>query len=1397
VSQSLSFNRMPRVLKALPEQEVQIPQPPATRAPPKANWFLLALPFALMLVTVGVRVATAASRASNNAAMWMTLSFTLMSIGSGITSLVNTISQRKAYKAERERQEQEYAQVLVAKEKRLADLRHEQRQILRTADPGFDILLRMAQEHDPHLWERRLSDPDFLCVRVGMGRAVSSVAVKAPHPPMPDPRLQEAHRIEAEYQFVPDVPLTADLKVGPLGIAGPEATRVGVARSLVCNLATHHSPDEVYILAIFDPSREQDWRWLRWLPHTYVLDPDIHVRYLANDPVSAKNLLDDLLEALHQRENVLESRDRTRESPSWPWMVVLVDQYAFAHDNPAINLLLTAGTQLNATGIFLVDQDRDIPMGCNNVAMVLGTGELECSVAGVGGHTFRAQLETVDSDLAEELARGLAPLQVHSLRSDSDMPSEVKLLDAFNLIPITKFDPRRHWSKDLGDRYLKVVIGERRGGQPMILDLSHTGHGPHGLVAGTTGSGKSVLLQTLVLSIALTHHPYQVGFVLVDFKGGGTFTDLVPLPHTLGLVTDLGGNMTTRALVALNSEMDRRKRLFLEAEVNDIRPYQEKHERGELGELPPLPRLVVIIDEFAELVSDYPDFIDGLIGIARVGRSLGVHLILATQSPAGVVKQQIWANARFRICLRVESRQESQEMLHRGDAANLPRLPGRGYFQVGNNEIFELFQSAHVVGKYRDDQEALAVRAQQEYRISRLLLTGQREVLFDSAEEASQRAEDVKAPTDLEVIVDTLVSAAEQLGIEKLPSPWPEQLPKPEELSLDDVWAQLGYGGWNGHGWTFAQNCSKCHKQLQGSQRFCPKCGEPAKALTPASPGYKPSLQDRPWLYATLGLVDNPVQQVQEPFVLPLTNQDGNLIVVGAQGSGKTMLLRSLVLGLARAHTPQELNLYAIEFGGQALRVLERLPHMGNVLTPADMEQIQRLLLFLQDRLGERKTLCNQAGVNDLVALRERQPLKAPPAIVLVVTGFAEFRNELQDQILQLIRIIREGGPYGIHVVLVGDRAGDMPSAVSSIIARRIVLRLADAEEYGLVLGTRLRLSNEQAFPLGRGWYGRPPLEFQTASPISVEQGNDPIVELQGIADAMRQAWQGPCAEQIGVLGSNISFDQIVAPAESGAPPGPPWAVPVGLDGVRLRPAHLDLVEDGPNFVVSSTPKGGKTTLLQTWLLSLARSNSPQQMQFVLVAGRRNSLRPLETLPHVLDYCRMPDQFKDGVLERLLAETERRDSLLADGSGGESSLSHIVLAIDDYDEFYSQVGSDSGLQDGLDKLAKRGRYVNMHIAIAVPLSFKKDYSDKLFDPIKNGRSGFALRILDAASVQSLLGLRLRDADIGQMPPGRGFVVRNGTEELLQVAAFDAKHVNTVQQQWQRAGVAPASWPKRD
>lgn len=1289
---TIDFNRTPRILEPLPTGEVKLPSPPSLTPPPRFSWFTALLPLAgiLFMMALLFTITGLVSDNGDPSRFIYSLAMLPMSLLSALGGILGARSQRKQHRREQEAKEQAYSEALQQCAQQLQQLQVHQQRVRLDKDPDLNTLLDRARARDRRLWERRPTDEDFLNLRVGLGTLPSSIAVSAPRPELPDPRFKPVLDLESAYQLVPNVPIVVDIRSGPLGIAGDLSLRNGLARALIANLVVHHSPDEVHLLVTYSPSRVAEWEWAKWLPHTHVLDSDSRFPHLANDPSSAQELLNCLLDKLNERKNRLSSSRSSEAPPGWPWLVLLVENERLDLHHPALHMLLSdTGRSLNATAIFLAEHLARLPQGCSTVVELSSPNILRVQSAGIATDALSGKADLADTTWSEKLARTLAPLRVFSPESAVALPSNVRLLDILGIEDIRQYDAETIWKSRSPDQMLKAVLGVRRGGQHLVLDLSHTCHGPHGLVAGTTGSGKSELLQTLVVSLALRHHPYDLGFILVDFKGGGAFSPLAHLPHTLGLVTNISGNLAERALVALEAEIKRREHLFNSVNVSDIARYQDLYWQRQGRGIEPLPRVVIIVDEFAELVTDYPEFMDGLVRIARVGRSLGIHLILATQSPRGKVSQQIWANSRFRICLRVEDAAESQDMLHRPDAAYLPRMPGRGYLQVGDNEVFELFQVARVAGRYRaaGDTDTLAGLPTERIVIHEITPAGQRRELYDSKKFFPQQSS-ASTLTDMEAVAQSLAEAAMRMSIKKLSSPWPE--PLPEHIPLPDLLKREGYAGWNGHTWQFdgstPLSCGYCGSPLRPGARFCPSCGQPATthcsscgrpvrraarfcpacgkaiAILSEAPGpHPPTLPNRPWLNIPLGLLDDPARQRQETWRLELGDQDGHLIVVGAPASGKEMLLRTLVVALAHTHTPDELQFYLVEFGGQALRVLENFPHVAGVFTPLDEERIKRMWVRMEDELEARKELCHQARVDSLERLRKQSPDNVPPAIVVIITGLTDFRQQFPDEYNILLRVVREGGNYDIHVVLAGDRAGDLPTAISSVVARRVALRLGDPDEYPLILGLRPKMDKDARLPLGRGWYGRPPLEFQAASPGYHDDEDEQVRELRQLAAAMRKAWSGPLPAPVEKMPEQLLLDDLLARVAA-LPSGSSLAVPLGMESVRLRPVWVDLTEDGPDFIVVGTPQSGKTSLLTTWVLSLAKFYSPQQVQFILTAGRRNSLQPLEELPHVLAYARSYRDFQQkGILNQIVEEIHRREALFTNDLIQASTLSSMII----------------------------------------------------------------------------------------------------------------------------------------
>ncbi len=942
-TQQEPFNRPPRIWPPMPDGVVTFPTPPQEeRETQPPTPLTLLLPMLSIAVLMGISIALSHGSFQQLAFL---LPMAIFTIVNPLTSMLDARQKRKVLRRKQAVQNKQFMEGITKTRAQLEQETTEQRRVALLIDPDpIDLEERVRQR--AYLWERRPEDPDFLMVRVGKGRQPLSVKIEFPsQQKTSSPLTQELQQLKDDFAFVKDVPCSIPLtKVKSLGITGRRQDVAAFTHGMLCQIAVHHSPQEVRILGIYPTSQKHDWEWLQQLPHTVPLKMGKQRRLVAEGQEEANQVLNILLEELSRRASKLEeeaaSEKKRSESKSaapgiaLPHLVVIVHDYVEVRQHPTLTNAFKLGEQLGVSVIYLVAQEQAIPSECRAV-LRLSTEEhvntdshqrkvpLKYAAAGFAGAT----LENVDADLVElttvqRITSALSMLKLVEEGEDTvNLPTNLRLLDLLELPYADQLDVEQWWNSGPRFGYLRVPIGQGVNGT-IWIDLNESAHGPHGIIAGTTGAGKSELLQSLIVGLAITHHPHLVNFVLVDFKGGAAFKPFEKIPHTVGMVTDLSGRLTERALVALKSELKRREHSLSKANAKNITQYQAMRlDPQNLAISEPLPHLFIIIDEFAELAKEHPTFIEGLVSVVQKGRSLGVHLILATQKPTGSVNSNIWSNLKFRICLRVASLQDSRDMLGRSEAGLLPStIPGRAYFQIGA-EIFKLFQSA---------------RTSLPARISDIPLP----LLAEKNEEM----------TDMQVLMGLLEPYQATLGAE-LFRPWPD--PLPHRIYLPDVY-----------------------------QRSTPFVNANTHAGASMTPPYG-------WMRFPVGLVDLPPEQRQEPFLLDLP-REGHMLIAGASGTGKSALLRTIVTSLALTHSPAQLHLYLIDFGGQALRVFEKLPHVGGTFGEGDEEYIHRLMRKLQGMIEERKQICMNYQVDDFLAYqRYRQSNGAPalpelPAVVLV-----------------------------------------------------------------------------------------------------------------------------------------------------------------------------------------------------------------------------------------------------------------------------------------------------------------------------------------------------------------------------------------------------------------------------
>ncbi len=1318
VAQSEEFNRPPRILNILPQDVVEVPKPSAKQPqPPSPGWVVFVMP----LITVSIMFAV---YIFVNHASLQQLSFlipmAIYAIMGPISSLITTRQRAKAIRRENMTNEKKFKKALIKLRTKLQQQAEEQRRLALLTDPDPAALESYIQERI-HLWERRPEDPDFLSVRVGKGKAPLSTTIKAPDIEMAHPVWSEIQRFKSDFATVDSIPLSVSLaKVKSLGITGRRQDVAALVRSMFCQITTLHSPEDVRILGIYPVSQRQDWDWLQIIPHTAPIKGCKLPRLIGVGQDEAITLLNFLLEELSLRAT---KHAETPEAPALPHLVVLVHDYVEVRKHPALVNAFKLGEQLGVSIIYLVAQKQAIPSECRGILRLSDEGAADYAATGVTGeHLSDIAADSLHLDQTIILSKLLSTIHIVSEeeKQAADLPTNVRFLDLIDLPFADQLDVEQWWSHPRFGR-LRVPLGIGINGI-VWLDLNDAAHGPHGIIAGTTGAGKSELLQSIIIGLALTHHPFLVNFVLVDFKGGAAFKPFEKLPHTVGMVTDLSGKLTERALVALKSELRRREHILSEANVKKIVEYQTLQTQNPT--MQPLPNLLIIIDEFAELAKEHPAFMEGLVSVVQKGRSLGVHLILATQKPTGSVNANIWSNLKFRICLRVASLGDSRDMLGRSEAALLPStIPGRAYFQIGA-EIFEMFQSARVSLPARVANEASLLAARQSANGAEII--------------------------DQKVLIDALEPYQTTLG-QKLFKPWPA--PLPHRISLPEVYQRVKY-------------------------LF------PEKPSNDGQPPYG-------WLVSPVGMLDIPLEQRQEPWMLNLIQNGGHMLIAGAVGSGKSVLLRTLITSFTQTHSPNQLQLYLIDFGGQALRIFESLPHVGGVFGESDEEYINRLLRKLQGVIEERKQLCATQQVDDFLGYQRRRSDQATlphmPAIFLVIDKFIEFKQAHEKEMETLLTIARFGRTYGIFLILTAERPLGISMQLLSLIELRIGLRLVEITDSLILLGKNDATTIDSSQP-GRGYKrGKTVEEIQVALPVTAEDDDEQTRLLDQLVTevaALSKAKKVQKAPSIRLLPDVVHLDYFLmdalakivdqTPGETATPSEKQQLrIRLGIEDFSLRPILLELNADSPHAMIVGGSGTGRSGILQTSLLSLACPDN-RHAKVVLVDFRRSS-RQLRRLPNVWQYADTEERLI-GVVSILKEELRQRTIQLREEAEQQSddnddqpgaTMTPIVLAIDDYDQLSSMLKNP--ILD-LKEFFLQARDLHLHIIVAgQPGDFSRN--DQLLTQVKACRVGVVLGG-DPNDPQTL-GVRISD-----LPVGRGYLVRRNQRTLVQVAHAAPSTLNT-------------------
>ncbi|MFC4533529.1 FtsK/SpoIIIE domain-containing protein [Sphaerisporangium dianthi] len=1124
----LEFNRPPRFRAARGGGRFRLPTPPAK--PEKRPIPLLPI----LLVPVG-----GALVAILTTGRW---SFVFLALLSPLGALLTQFGGRKQTQASYEEKLREHEASLARVNEAVDTAVLKEQHTLRLSLPDPASLLQAASQPSERLWERRWQDPDFLDVRVGTADLPSSLTVE-------DPTLEEYRRTTVPR--LTQVPVAISLRgAGVTGVAGQAAANL--AGWMTAQAAALHSPADLRIVVLAGPDGEDAWSWVRWLPHCQPQGEDAYALIGSTSDSMARRIgeLGQLVAA-----RVAAGPDVPRGGAAGsPDILVVLDQARRARSLPGVVGLLRDGPSVGVHTICLDREERSLPEECTAVVAIDADGVSVRTAQGAPPENVR--VDSPERGWYERLARALAPLRGVGDTDESALPGSVRLLDLLGVEPPTAGAIGAGWA--LAGRSTRAILGAGYDGD-FSVDLVRDG--PHALVAGTTGSGKSELLQTLVATLAVVNRPDEMTFVLVDYKGGSAFAECADLPHTVGLVTDLDTHLVERALVSLGAELRRREQVLAEAGAKDIEDYLDKRARG--GDvLSPLPRLLLVIDEFASMARELPDFISGLVNIAQRGRSLGIHLVLATQRPSGAVTADIRANTNLRIALRTTDASESRDIIDAPDSGAIsPGTPGRAYARLGPSALLP-FQAGRVGGRRPAGAVAtstdIAVRAQD---------VGWRELggPLPIAARVKDSVSGQEAITDLAVLVRAVADAAHAAGVPAQPSPWLPPLPE----------------------------------VLRWTEPAAPKPRGDRDAALPA---------------VEYGLVDLPADQDRRPLVLDL-DRSGHLHVIGSPRSGRSQTLRTLAAALARAHGADDVHIYGIDCGNGALNALAALPHCGAVVERNQTERLGRLLDRLTAELTTRQSLLGARGTADLAEYRRMAPAEErPPHIVVMVDRFEVFEREFANfdngsYLERLLRLLRDGAGAGIHLVLAGDRV--LGSArFAGTTEDKIVLRLNDRADYSSVGLTSRSAPSDP--PPGRGMRVQDTSEVQIAVLGADLSGTAQASVLTALGEelAVREADVPPSRRPIRL---DLLPDRITYQAASALRTAPGPMLPlVAVGGDTLTAVGPDLA-DVPTFVVAGPPRTGRSTVLVT----VARSLLEQGTGLILLVPRRSPLRDLAGVPGV------------------------------------------------------------------------------------------------------------------------------------------------------------------------------------
>ena len=1190
------FVRSPRFVEVIEKEEFKLDGPPNNAEPEEMPFILTIGPMITMASTSFVMLLVAFMSMQNGTGNMMSVMPTIaisisMMAGTLLWPTINRRYTKKMQEKKKAKLEKKYNEYLVKKEQELLNISTKQKQILLSNNISPSECYQMIINKNRALWGRELHQKDFLSMRLGLGRTNLSInfAYPSEHFTVDDNNLEEKMMLITEkYKYIDGAPVVENfITKNIMAICGRYEYIKPYTDLLLLQMVTLHSYYDLKIVILTNEANEEYWENIKMMPHLFSNDKE--TRFFASNFDHAKEITQYLQRIMTSRANqadkIKQNRDQLYKNFSTYYMII-TDDYKMVKNFSLIDQILEMDGNLGFSLLILHPSLANLPtatkafIGINDMQ---NGGIFESEIQKDSQRIFT--IEPVDKlDLAYCSLR-LINIPLESRDEEYNLPKTVGFLEMYDVGKIEQLNPLERWKVNNPINSLSVPVGLSTDGNLFKLDLHEREEGPHGLIAGMTGSGKSEFIITYILSMAINFHPDEVQFVLIDYKGGGLVGAFesqdkkMVLPHLAGTITNLETADINRALSSIESELKRRQKLFNEAREKlgegtiDIYKYQKYYREGMLDTA--VSHLFIISDEFAELKSQQPEFMDQLISTARIGRSLGVHLILATQKPSGVVNDQIWSNSRFKVCLKVQDANDSNEVIKRPDAAMIKEA-GRFYLQVGYDELFAQGQAAWAGAPYVPLDK---VYHQKDDSIVFINEIGKSIKSIDTPK-VNIKVEGEQLPN----IVKYLSSLAEKTDI-SVKQLW---LPKLASMIYLD--------------------------NLKSKYNFVRKPFD---------------------VELVIGEYDDPANQKQGLLSVDL-GEEGNVVIYSM--TEKNTITNTLLYSLITTYTTEEVNIYALDFDNETLKIYENAPQVGDVIFANEEEKVDKLLKLLMVEIEKRKKLFQD--FNGSYKFYCSHSGKTLPAIIFMISGYENFKESFEDSEQDVAKIARDGAKYGIYTVVtaISDRA--LRLSMRSNFPTIIPLKLSAPIEYNMLLGKKAPLIadiNNRGVVL----IDDAPYEFQTASVCESEKLNDYVKQ---VITALNEQIKTR-ASRVPVLPEKVTLSDVRQALKDLT------SIPVGIEKETLNIATYNFKKN----LISLINSEDMTALTKLTRLIIKETTSLANVETMVLDLK--DFYDENTFENVIYHNLAVDSFK--FLNDEVFRTDRTNNLIVFITGGEKIISSL------------------------------------------------------------------------------------------------------------------------------------------